>query len=499
MNPEEVLAVIQEMMASGELTEGAANTLASENTEYPNLFALRMAVESSFDAQAADEYNEIADRPVGNFLGAAAQGATFGLADEAVEAVGFEHLGKGMRRAQNIREERAPGATALSEVAGGFMLPGIPAAGAALGPRSAPLARSALRGAARGGLVGGTAGAAGGAVAGAGFADEGERMQGAQGGAIGGGTAGALLGIPGGFLGGLFGSAAGRGGRVAREMLELSSQPDASLLASKGRIAVGKSEVQQKFYRPLQEAHQSVDDPAVMGFLQNLSTNPNLRSLVPRQFRAGSTGIRSGPGRRTGTLVRGSSVQPSFEDLQDLRHSLRGRAYDRAGDVADREALAAMKELTEVMGDAFGPALREADEAWGQLSAQERAVDKGWDFYNKPAEKIQETRDALTPDQMDYFDQGRLARITAELNVRNRDAVGLLQQYLDAGPETFARVRDLFPEDGIAFTQFQRMLKTERNTARIADFFNSTVKSGAIGASGGAITGGLMSRGQQGR
>jgi hypothetical protein len=158
-----------------------------------------------------------------------------------------------------------------------------------------------------------------------------------------------------------------------------------------------------------------------------------------------------------------------------------------------------MDELTEVMQDTFGPRLAEADAAWARLSAQERAVDKGWTLYNTSSEKIEEARQALTPDQLDSFDQGRLAHIVSELNVRNRDAVGLLQQYMDAGPETVARVRNLFPDNGVAFNQFQRMLKRERNVARIADFFNSTIKSGAIGATGGAITGGLVSRGQQGR
>ncbi len=498
MNPEDIL---QEAIAA--IQQGASADMVdqriAEATDYPNLFALRMAVESSFDAQAAEELAEIGDAPVRNFLGAAAQGATFGFADEIVEAVGFEQTARNMRRAQEIREERAPGATAISELAGSFVLPGLPAGAAALGPRAMPISRAALRGAARGGLFGGATGAAGGALAGAGAADPGERLAGAQVGGIAGGTAGAILGLPMGAFGGLFGAAAGRGSRVGREMVNLSTQPDASLLASKGRIAVEKANVQNTLYRPLQEAHEVVDDPAVMAFLQNTSTNPNLRTLVPRQFRAGTTRIRSGPGRATGTLVRGSAIPPSFQDLQGLRSTLRGRAYDRAGDVADREALAAMDELTEVMQDAFGPRLAEADAAWARLSAQERAVDKGWTLYNTSSEKIEEARQALTPDQLDSFDQGRLAHIVSELNVRNRDAVGLLQQYMDAGPETLARVRNLFPDDGIAFDQFQRMLKRERSVARVADFFNSTIKSGAIGATGGAITGGLVSRGQQGR
>ena len=118
-----------------------------------------------------------------------------------------------------------------------------------------------------------------------------------------------------------------------------------------------------------------------------------------------------------------------------------------------------------------------------------------------PGHEGAEVRRALTPEQLDFFDQGRLAHITAQLGVRNRTAVGLLQQYLDAGPDTRARIASLFPggEGGAAFGQLERMLRSEASTAAIADFFNSTIKSGAIGATGGAITGGFMSRGQQGR
>jgi len=399
-----------------------------------------------------------------------------------------------MEKAQQSRREHAPVATALGEVAGSLMIPAIPAAGAA--KASPGLARGALTGAARGGMFG----AAGGALAGAGFAEEGHKAEAARSGALAGGAAGTALGIPMGAIGGLFGAGAGRGARVARKMLKLSGQPDASLLASKGRVALEKAHIQETLYRPLQEIFSVVDDGAVDAWMRNTSTNPNLKALIPRQFRAGTTRVRSGPGRATGTLVRGSSVKPSFEDLQGVRNSLRSRAYDRAGDVADREALAAADELTEIMQDVMGPDLAAADRAWARASANERAVDKGWSVYNKPFEKIEEIRVNLTPEQLDHFDQGRLAHITAELGVRNKRAVGLLQQYLDAGPDTRARVATLFPggEGGVAFTQLERMLRHEATTAAIAEFFNSTIKSGAIGATGGAITGGFMARGGQG-
>ena len=490
MNPEEILAEIQAMQAEGLINENDANILAAENSDYPNMFALRMAVESSFDFQEAEESMEIAEHPVRNFIGAAAQGATFGFADELV-GLANEDLGESMGRAQEIRRERAPGATALSEIAGALALPGIP--GAAAGRVAPGATRGALRGAARGGLFG----TASGAAAGAGFADEGERLQGAATGAAFGGVGGAVLGAPAGAIGGLFGSAAGRGGRIADSMLELSGNPSLDLLSAKGAVAVEKARIQQTLYQPLSAANESVSDPAIMGFLRNTSTNLNLKSLIPRQFRAGSTGIRSGPGRRTGVLIRGAAAEPSFEDLQTIRQSLRNRAYDQAGDINDREALAAADELTELMQDAMGPELAAADAAWSAASANERAIDKGWTMFNDLSPKVEETRNALTPAQREAFDQGRLSRISAELRVRNKGAVGLLQQYLDAGTDTRAQVGSLFPGgvNGTAFAQLENMLASEASTARIADFFNSVVTSGAIGATGGAISGGLISRG----
>jgi hypothetical protein len=492
MDSEQLLQMAQEAIRQG-ADPGAVDARIAEMSDYPNVFALQMAVESAQHFVEAEEMMEIGEHPIRNLLGSVAQGATFGTIDEIV-GVADEGLGERMSQAQARRREHAPGATAMGEIAGSLLLPAIPAVGAS---RAAPgLARGAMTGAARGGLFG----ALGGAAAGAGFAEEGHRAEAARTGALAGGAAGTALGIPMGAVGGLFGSAAGRGARVAKKMLKLGNVDDASLLRAKGRVALEKANIQETLYRPLQEAHEAVSDPGVMAWLQNTSTNPNLKAAIPRQFRAGTQRVRSGPGRATGQLVRGSELPPSFQDLQDIRNNLRSRAYDRAGDVSDREALAAMEELTEVMQDTFGPDLAVADAAWARASSNERSLEKGWRNYNNPAEKIDEIRAALTPEQLNYFDEGRLARITAELGVRNRSAVGLLQQYLDAGPDTRRRLASLFPgeENGVAFQQFERMLKHERSTAAIADFFNSTIKSGAIGATGGAITGGLMSRGRQG-
>ncbi len=490
MDPELVLEQALAAIQAGANADAVDEVIGSVS-DFPNLFALQNAVEASFEAQAAEELAEIGEAPVRNFLGAAAQGATFGFADELVGLASPE-AGERMRRAQDIREERAPGASALSQIAGGIMLPAIPAIGAS---RAAP---GVLRGAATGLGRGGLFGALGGAAAGAGFAEEGQRAEAAREGALFGGLTGAALGVPFGAVGGLFGAAAGRGTRVAEKMGDLSGLDNLTLASAKGAVGLEKLDIQQTLYQPIQQANQAVDDPAILGFLTDVAIDPNLKTLIPRQFRPGQQRLPGPTGQRGGVIVRGQEINmPSFQDLQDVRNSLRSRAFNRAGDLADREALARADELTELMEDAFGPALREADSAWARVSANERAIDQGWRRWNIFGQEVDELiqTDAFTPDQWDNFNRGRLARITAEMQQRNKEPVSALRKFLDMGPDARRSVGSMFPggPDGPVFGQLERMLAGEARTAAIADFFNSTIKSGAIGATGGAITGGIMS------
>lgn len=455
---------------------------------YPNVFALRMAMESSQHQQEAEEMQQIGEHPIRSAVGSMSQGIPIigPWLDEIVGATSAgRQVGPAMGRAQAARSEHAPGADLASQFAGGLLTAGMPAANIATRPVTGVMS-GAVRGAARGGLVG----AAGGAAAGAGFAEEGERVEGAVRGAKAGGVVGGVLGAPMGAVGGLFGSASGRGARIADEiynMTGLQRRPEAIT-----RLAAEKAEVQTTFYRPLQQKFAQVQDLPIERFLEDLGTDRNLRTVVPPKTRdlirrnAASHG-RSQP-----------MVQPSFEDLQDLRNALRARAYDRAGDVADREALARMEELTELMQDAIGPELEAADAAWASVSGRERAMERGWQMYNKEADLIDEAREAMSPEQLEFFDSGRLARITAKMGERDRGAVGLLTQYMDAGPDTERRVASLFPGglEGGQYANFKHLIRSEATKAAIIDFFNSTVKSAAIGATGGAIAGGLMSRGQ---
>ena len=455
-------------LASNALAEGAdaeaVNARIAELSRFPNLFALQSAVESADLFVEAEELAEIGEHPVRNFLGAGVQGLTGGFFDEILGAAS-PRAGQRAGRAQELREDLAPTATAASGLAGAVALPAGPLAASG---RFAPGAvRGALTGAGRGGLFG----ALGGATTGAGFAEEGERLESAKRGAQVGGLFGAALGGPFGAIGGILGSRAGRGQRVAEEMRELSDLSGRRSV-SKGQIATEKSRIQAELYGPIQEQFSQVDDPRINVFLQDVSSDPILRTRIPRPVR---------------NVVGSDTASPSFQDLQDIRASLR-----KGG----REGSAKATELTELMEDLVGEPLREADRAWARVNSGDRAFDKGWALFDREADLIVENRDALrTVAEREFFDEGRLSRITAKLGERERDSVGLLKKYMDAGEDTRRRVASLFPggESGTAFQTLQRMIAREASNAAIADFFNSAVKSAAIGAVGGGIAGSLLS------
>lgn len=461
MNEEELLALAQGAIERGANAEEVDARIA-ELSRFPNVFALQSAVESAELFVQSEELAEIGERPLRSFVGAVGQGLTFNFLDEIIGAVS-PAAGRRAERAQDIRQEQVPGGTTAAEMAGSFLLPTGPLAASA---KFAPGAtKGALTGAGRGGLFG----ALGGAAVGAGSAEEGERLEAAQRGAAVGGVTGAALGAPTGLLGGILGSAAGRGQRVAEGMRDLSDLTGRRSV-SKGKVAAERSRISEELYRPIQEQFAQVDDPRISVFLQDVSADPILRTRIPRP-------VRNAVG----------ASRPSFEDLQDIRSALR-----KGG----REGSAKADELTELMEDLVGEPLREADRAWARINQGDRAFDRGWSLFDREADLITENRNALrTVAEREFFDEGRLSRITAKLGERERDAVGLLKKYMDAGEDTRRRVASLFPggESGTAFQTLQKMIAREARNAAIADFFNSSVKSAAIGAVGGGIAGGLLS------
>lgn len=470
-------------------------------TEHPNIFSLRMAQESAAEFVEAEELMRMSGGPdagpfrqalatIQNVLGSAVQGSTLGFADEIVEQAN-PNVGRRMRRAQGRRERHVPVGDLAAQLSGILAVPGAQVGRVAARPVTS-IGSGAARGAARGALVGG----AGGAAAGAGFAQPGERTERALEAVVPGAVVGGLLGGVTGGVGGLFGSAAGRGERIANEMLELTGLPSGSRLRALDELAEEAQEVRRTLYRPIEQAHEIIDDPAVNDFLRDLSFDRTLRRSVPERIRGGTSRLPRGGGNRGGVMGQAPGARPSFVELQQLRDNLRGRAYDRAGDIADREALNRVDELTELMHDVVGEDLRMADRAWAQIRANERMVQRGWQLYDQPFEIIQETIRDLPEAQRAYFNEGRLARITADLTERRRGVKALLNKYMDAGSDTRRSLATMFPggEDGAAFAQFENMVRGEATTAAIADFFNSSIKSGAIGFVGGSIAGGLRAR-----
>jgi hypothetical protein len=373
-----------------------------------------------------------------------------------------------MRQAQEIREEHAPGATALSEMAGGLALPLAPAAGAS---RAAPGAmRGAMAGAARGGLFGAMSGAA----TGAGMAEPGSRLEGAATGAAVGGAAGAVLGAPFGALGGAISSRGGRGARVAQGMRDLTGLSGTRKVPL-GRIRDEKNWVQTELYGPLQQAHPTVQDPRVLDFMARLEKDGTFTSEVPRR-------------------LRGGQEQPSFQDLQDLRGTLRGRAKDRDGNIVDRDAHALHQNIKEIMSDVFGEPLEKADAEWARVSANQRAMEDGWDLFNKESEIITEALDRLNPEQREYFHEGQLSRVVSRIERNEKGAGAMLKKLFNAGPEVRRSIASMFGgEQTPAFIEFQSMVRREASNEAIARFVTGSLGGAVTGAATGAATVGVLS------
>jgi hypothetical protein len=242
-----------------------------------------------------------------DFARSAAQGATFGFADEIVGMLGGDTEAS-RQRMEDLRTTEPVG-TLLGEVAGAapsILIPG----GAAL----------RAGGVARGAAIGAGAGAAAGAAAGIGEAEGPlpERFDEALIGAAIGGAVGAPLGGAGVWIGRflprIFGA---RGPRMARTLRRTSgvdrTLDDAFEAADEARRAVSR-----EVYQPLDEAFKEVTDPGVLEALQQ----PELRTTVRSVSRDVASGKRA----------------PSFDELQmepvgrDWQRDRRARPRNAAGD-----------------------------------------------------------------------------------------------------------------------------------------------------------------------
>lgn len=229
MNPEELLRQATAAIRQG-ADPAAVNQRIAQLTggQFTDTQALARAIQQTPREQTPEEAAQarLAERggsALSDFLRMAAQGATFGFADElAGLGAALVPGGRGYREAveesrQRVEDLRllAPGASAAAEIAGGVA---VPFAGAARLTRSLVRPGAGLLGrAAAGAGAGAATGAAAGAATGFGEAegDIGERLPAAGRGAAAGGGVGGLLGgvLP------VVGAGAGRALRFGDEVL----------------------------------------------------------------------------------------------------------------------------------------------------------------------------------------------------------------------------------------------------------------------------------------
>jgi hypothetical protein len=224
----------------------------------------------------------------GDQMRLAAQGATFGFADEIVGLMGGDAEAS-RARVQELRD-RKPVASFAAEALGGAVVPG--GVGGGVGRAAVRATGNRIIGAVTGGGVGG---AVGGTLAGAGEADPGNRVAGA----FVGGTIGALAG-------GALGGVAGGAGRAAS-------------LASGGRVAGGAAQDNARS-RLLHVLEQSGLNPAQM--------REKLLALGPGSVAADA-------GDATARLARAAvNDAPSLADGAPMA-ALRRRAADRGERLAE--------------------------------------------------------------------------------------------------------------------------------------------------------------------
>ncbi len=484
MDPQEILRQALEALEGGATEEAVDARIAKLReqgvTEFPNLFALRSSIEGAEQKEISEAGLRVAgdrDTRGQQFRGGAsdfarmlAQGATFGFADELVGLAGGD-VEASRQRVEDLRTAQ-PGASLASEVAGGFLLPGVG------GARAAQAGGRTARAAGRGALATGALGAAGGGLFGLGEAEGTllERAEEAKTPAVVGGLLGAATGGAGGAAGSVLRRRAESRGAQVAEALSRTSGVSADITGARASTRAAQGAIQQRLYRPLEEAFPSVSDPNVNNFIRELSDQPGTRALVRKLGLSPARGV-PGPART-----------PSFQDLQALRQQLRKRAFDSRGGVKDAVASDLADELSDLMGDTFGEPLRRADATWRQTVQQLDNLDLGWRKYNEPTAQIEEITRRMSDSQRQAFNQGRVSRIDAKLRERDKEAVGLLRKLLDSGTETRNQFRTLFPDEQ-TFDQFQRFLESERSLDRVLDVYSSLARPLAVGVGAGAAFG----------
>ena len=411
----------------------------------------------------------------GDFARMALQGATFGFADEMIGLFAGDEAKERSRQNLSVRRGTSPGASLMSEVAGGVALPvgafGQPAAQAARAGRTGQLIRG-------GALVG----AAEGALVGAGESDA-ETLLGRVGGAAVGAGVGAAGGAVAAPVVGAGGAAARAGSRRARGLIDRIVGTDRrgagpriaeSLVQHSGIegninqalevVDKDLGRISDEVFGPLDEQFGEIDDLAVSRFLKEMADNKDIRTVVPRSIRDGDR-------------------QPSLSDLQEMRTKLRKRGRP---DDAD--------ELTEIMEEVFGEEFIGANAEWRRLSGLRRALEQGEKDAALSGQRLERKLNALTGEERAAYQQGRMSRIIEGLTRRETGSVGQAKTFLDPGESTRQQLRSFFETDA-AFNGFMDELEVIAadggpGTAGQANRLAKWILPASI--VGGGATGGLV-------
>lgn len=491
MLPAEALEDARAKLIAGEPAE-SVDAAIEKATGFPNIFSLRMAVESSEDARRAQELTDIArrqeergDSAVEDFATMATHGLSFGLSDE-IAGILFGDEAKQERREQ-IEDLRTahPGASVAAELAGGFMFPfGIGARAARGGTRAAAAGASrlgrTLRAGGRVAAVGGALGAAGATATGL-AEGEGSIEERARDLSLMAPLVGAALGAAGGATASIFSrTARKRGGeRLARQTRELAGAEDVTLL--RNQLRQRRTRTQELVYRALDRDFPTVDDPAILGRLEEVADVPALRNVLRRRELIPSS-LRDGT-----DLIK----EPSFEDLQKIREALRG--LGRRGDV---RAQGLAEDLNRDMERVFGNRLRVADRVWARSYQYADDINKGRQFWNKSASDVREALADLSPESREYFRQGQLSKIDERLRAGDSAAGRIIKRWAEEGSETLDALRQMFPDEQ-TFETFRTLVRSERDVQRVVNLYRTLARTAlatGVSAGTGAATFGILGR-----
>lgn len=386
-------------------------------------------VESTPEDAALKRTTARGGNAITDFLAMARHGLTLGFDDEIAGRL------KGPEARDEIRQRVAdrrllnPGASGISEVAGG--LP------AALLPVGA--GRAAVRGGA--GLFGAIGkGAAVGAVEG-GLLGMGESETETMGGratdalpyAAGGAVAGGLLSAAPVVGNALLRRAQNRGARVAGELADATGlTPDFGAVRQQADDAVSAARAQH--YGPLD----------AMGKVPGVTTEPR-----------------------------------TLGELQKL--SKRMERTDPLGAANMRTS----------MEQAF-PGLKAADQAYAPTAQVREALTNGRKAWNKSAADIQRAQASLSPEALTAFREGQFHEIVRRLNAREDNAVEVLRRFMDSGPETRAQIKTLFADEA-AFNSFIQVLGKERSAAVVAGTLRRVAPFAIPGLIGAGVATGVNS------